>query len=303
MRLVFSSAFLLAAGAAVPWTARVTILCFLASYLVALGLEVWRMFRSRPVLWVLALAMGGAGLIAQTIYLAVQQPALVWQSGWMLFTAWILAIFYLAGSLHHPRLAWGVFVLPVILGLVGLAVLGDRLDPPPSTARFLLVDWISFQTVHAALLLLGSIGLCVGFVASLMYLIQAHRLKAKLPPNQGMKLLNLERLEAMNRRAVTWAFPLLTLGMLIGAVLMFVDRLPGWSDPRVWATVILWLAVALLLYVRYGLHLRGRQLAVLTIVAFGLLLGCLSLSHPVGKGSGKERPDGIGEYRTGRPLP
>jgi len=299
MQLVFSSALLLAAGSAAPWTARVTILCFLASYLVALGLEVWRMFRPRPVLWVLALTMGCAGLVAQTIYLAVQQPALVWQFGWMLFTAWILTIFYLAGSLHHPRLAWGVFVLPVILGLVGLAVLGDVLDPPPDSARFLLVGWISFQSVHAALLFLGSIGLCVGFVASLMYLIQAHRLKAKIPPSQGMKLLNLERLEAMNRRAITLAFPLLTLGMVIGAVLMFVDQLPGWTDPRVWATCILWLAVALLLYVRYGLHLRGRQLAVLTIVAFGLLLGCLSLSHPVGQGSGKERPDGPGRIGQG----
>jgi ABC-type transport system involved in cytochrome c biogenesis permease subunit len=98
----------------------------------------------------------------------------------------------------------------------------------------------------------------------------------------------------MNRRAVTLAFPLLTVGMLIGAVLMFVDHLPGWTDPRVWATVILWLAVALLLYVRYGLHIRGRRLAVLTIVAFVLLLGCLSLSHPVGQGSGKERSDGTG---------
>ncbi len=302
MSVVFSSVLFLAAAIAGPWTGRVTVLCFLASYLVALGLELWRLFRPRPVLWVLALAMGAAGLVAQTIYLAVQQPALVWQFGWMLFTAWILAIFYLAGSLHHPRLAWGVFVLPVILGLVGLAALAGALDPrdtPPS----LLKSWMPFQVVHVALLFLGGIGLSVGFVASLMYLIQAHRLKAKLPPGRGLKMLNLERLEEMNRRAVVLAFPMLTLGMLIGMVLMFVDRLPGWSDPRVWATLILWLAVALLLYVRYALHLRGRQVAVLTIVAFGLLLGCLSLAHPLGQGSGKEKSEGSGRVEVAGDLP
>lgn len=270
-----------------------TVVCFLASYLVALGLEIWRLFRPRPILWVLALLTGGAGLVAQTIYLTVQQPPLVGQFGWMLFTAWILAIFYLGGSLHHSQLAWGVFVLPVIIGLVGLAALGGALDPPES-GGLLLENWTPFQLVHVALLFLGGIGMCVGFVASLMYLIQAHRLKAKVPLRHGLKLLNLERLEEMNRRAVTLSFPLLTLGMLIGLGLMFVKGLSGWTDPRIWAALIFWLAVGLLLYVRYGLHLRGRQVAVWTIVVFALLLGCLSLSHPVGQGSAREKPDGLG---------
>ena len=43
--------------------------------------------------------------------------------GWMLILAWVLAVFYLYGSIHHRRLAWGVFVLPLVLGLVGLSAL------------------------------------------------------------------------------------------------------------------------------------------------------------------------------------
>jgi ABC-type transport system involved in cytochrome c biogenesis permease subunit len=292
---VFDATLLASTDVPTPWTARVTVVCFLASYLLALGLEVWHLWRPRPVFWVLALAAGSAGLVAQTIYLAVQQPPLAWQFGWMLFTAWILTIFYLFGALHHSRLAWGVFVLPVILVLVALGALGSFLDPPPRDLRFLTVDWLSFQTVHATLLFLGTIGVCVAFLASLMYLIQAHRLRAKMLPGQGLKLLSLERLEEMNRRAITLAFPLLTIGMLIGAVLMFVERLPGWADPRVISFFVLWLALAVLLYLRYGYHLRGRQVALLTILAFGLLLCCLTLSHPVGQGAsppgreGKER--------------
>src|SRR5438105_1463679 len=97
---------------------RVTIVCFFASYGVALALEVWRLFRPMPGLRWLSLGFGGAGLLAHTIYLAVQRPPLTWQFGLLLFLAWVLAIFYLYGSLHHARFAWGIFVLPLILGLV-----------------------------------------------------------------------------------------------------------------------------------------------------------------------------------------
>ncbi len=280
-----ASLFPLALASAEPWTGRVTVVCFLASYLLALGLEVWYLFQRRPVLWVLALAAGAAGLMAQTIYLAVQRPPLAWQFGTMLFVAWVLTVFYLVGSLHHGRQAWGIFVLPVILGLVGLGVVGTLIDPPPADApRHLLMGWMSPRGVHALLLVMGAIGVCVGFVASLMYLIQAQRLKAKLPPSKGLRLLNLERLEEMNRRAVTIAFPLLTLGMGIGAVLMFAESKPDWTDPRVLSATVAWMAVAVLIYLRYGRHVRGRQAAFLTILAFALLVGCLSLSHPVSQG-------------------
>jgi ABC-type transport system involved in cytochrome c biogenesis permease subunit len=86
----------------------------------------------------------------------------------------------------------------------------------------------------------------------------------------------------MNRRAITFAFPLLTVGVLIGAVLMYrdADTLVGWYDPRVLTTLLLWLALAVMLYVRHGLHLAGRQVALLTIFTFALFVVCLLLAHP-----------------------
>jgi ABC-type transport system involved in cytochrome c biogenesis permease subunit len=245
------------------------------------------LLRPRPALRWLSLGFGAAGLLAQTIFLAVRRPPLAWQFGWMLFLAWILAVFYLYGSLHHRRLAWGVFVLPLILSLVGIATF---LGPPPAgvEARPEMRGEVPayWGWTHAALLLMAAVGVCVGFLASLMYLFQAYRLRAKLPPGKGLKLLSLERLEAMNRRAVNLAFPLLTAGMLLGAILMtqVADQLAGWSDPRVLSTLVLWLTFVVLLALRYGYHLRGRPAAVLTIVAFVLLLCCITLSHPVGQG-------------------
>lgn len=263
---------------------RVTIFCFLASYAIALALEVVHLVRPRPGVRWLSLAFGGAGFLAHSIYLAVQLPPLAWQFGLLLFLAWVLAIFYLYGSLHHSRLAWGVFVLPLLIGLVGLAA---AFGPAPADERpdgivRLPQYWV---VAHVTLLLLAAVGVCVGFLASLMYLIQAHRLRAKTLPGQGIKLLNLERLEDMIRRAIILAFPLMTAGVAIGAILTLksTDPVASWTDPRVIGTGILWVAFALLIYLRYGFHLRGRKLAVLTIFTFVLLVGCLALAHPLGQ--------------------
>src|SRR5262249_27068597 len=158
------------------------------------------------------------------------------------------------------RLAWGLFVLPVVLGLVAL---GLAFGSPPQDQKGLWRDELQsahrlWAPVHAVLLLLATVGVSVGFLASVMYLVQARRLRTKTPPGRGLRLLSLERLEAMNRRAILLAFPLLTAGVLAGAVLIVrgSDSV-GWTDPRVLSTLVLWLAFAVLLYLRLGHHLRG----------------------------------------------
>jgi ABC-type transport system involved in cytochrome c biogenesis permease subunit len=264
---------------------RVTTLCFFASYGLALALEVLYLWIGRPIIRALTLLSAAAGLLAHTIYLYSHQPPLIWQFSWLLFVAWILAVFYLCGAIHHRRESWGVFVLPLVLGLLGLGLLFGK---PPGGTRGL---WQSdaqvspWAPVHAVLILLASVGVCVGFLASLMYLYQAHRLRTKAPPGQGLRLLSLERLEAMNRRAIVLAFPLLTAGMLTGVFLLIEGSgSVTWTDPRVLGTVILWLVFVLLFYLRYGYHLRGRQVALMTILTFLLLICCLALSHSFREG-------------------
>src|SRR5262249_52339772 len=141
------------------------IFCFAASYAVALALDVLYQFRPRPVVRLLSVGFGAAGLLAHTLYLAAQRPALAWQFGWMLFLAWILAIFYLYGTLHHGRLAWGVFVLPLVLGLVGLAAAFGRPEGSPRQAvpsgGWSVQDDRFWALLHAALLFLAAVGLCV----------------------------------------------------------------------------------------------------------------------------------------------
>src|SRR5262245_37565585 len=163
---------------------HITLVCFGASYALALVLEIVRPLRPLPILRVLSLVAVGAGLVAHTLFvvhtffLAPLTPKLASPFGSLLFLAWILAVFTLYGSLHHPKIAWSVFVLPVVLGLVGLAwVFGPNVLVTPS--------WdgeVIWSVVHGVILLLAAVGVCVGFVASVMYLVQAHRLREKTPP-------------------------------------------------------------------------------------------------------------------------
>jgi ABC-type uncharacterized transport system permease subunit len=265
---------------AMPALGNVSILCFAASYSAALALEVWHLVSPRPILRYVGLAFGAAGLLAQLLFVHAQSLSLASPSGSLLFLALILAVFYLYGSVHHHNLAWGLFVLPLVLALVGLAVLIHEPAVSNETAGRWSRFWGAF---HGVLVLLAAVGVCVGFIASVMYLVQVRRLRAKVPPGQGVRLLSLERLEAMNRRAILWSFPLLTAGLLVGVALQIHTNtlLDGWDSPRILSALGLWVVFAILLYLRYGVHARGRQVALLTMLAFALLLFVLvSPNHP-----------------------
>jgi|SRR5205807_1923951 len=265
------------------WTERVTIFWFAASYAVALVLELVLLFRQRTALRYLATFCGAAGLLAHTLYLVAQRVPLASQAGTLLFLAWILATFYFYGSIHHRRLAWGLFVLPVVIGLIALTQVFDHagVNVSSSPQFFPIAPAEFWRLLHIGLFLLAAVGVSVAFLASVMYLVQAQRLKVKTLPGQGVRLLNLERLENMNRRGIIWAFPLLTIGLIVGLVQMTQEgvQLQGWADPRILSTTVLWIVFVIVLYLRYGIRLGGRRVAFLTIMAFALLLVTLVTSH------------------------
>lgn len=269
----------------------ITHACFGLSYLVAFVLEIVRLFWPGSGWRVAALAFGAAGLFAQTVFITFHQPTPAAPYGSLLLLAWVLALFYLYGTVHYAKQAWAVFVLPVVIGLVGLslALTATASDAAPVD----LLAWVSGErfwgAVHGALLLFASVGVSVGFLASVMYLIQARRVRNKVNPARVVPMLSLERLERMNRRAVNIAFPLLTVGLLVGSLLLRNDHdaAENWLSLKVLSTGGLWVAFLVLLYLRYGAYVPGRRLAICSIVAFGLLLVALAASHPFVPGEGR----------------
>ena len=244
--------------------------------------------RTAGLLW------GVAGLFAHSVYLLLRHPTPASPEGSLLGVAWVLAVFYLYGTIHHARQAWAVFVLPVVLGLVGLSLLYT--GKPTAGAVGPMPSWVigerAWGAAHGVLLLLAAVGVSVGFLASVMYLVQAGRLRAKRNLAGGLKMLSLERLEAMNRHAVNAAFPLLTAGLLMGLVLLRQgqDIVENFLTLKILGTVGLWAVFGVLLYLRYGANVSGRRLAFGTIAAFALLVPVLASAHPYAQAAVRGTP-------------
>jgi len=269
----------------------VTHACFGLSYLVAFLLELARLVWPRAGRgWrVAALGFGAAGVLAHTFYIVVHQPSPATPDGSLLLLAWVLAFFYLYGTLHHAQQAWrAVFVLPLVTGLVGLSYL--LIQSGEASPAIDVPAWLSGErfwgALHGTLILLAAVGVSVSFLASVMYLIQARRLRNKFNPGRVVPMLSLERLETMNRRALNLAFPLLTAGLLVGLLILKHghDLGDNWLSVKVLSTAGLWVVFLVLLYLRYGAHVPPRRLAILSIGAFGLLLVALATAHPFAMG-------------------
>lgn len=259
------------------WLQNVSLDCFGLSYLIAFAVELGRLRWPRPGARYVGWALGVTGLFAHTVFLSIRHPTPATAYGALLAVAWVLAIFYLYGAIHHARQAWSIFVLPLILVLVGVAFLAGAHEELTldNGARV-------WGSIHGLFLLLAAVGVSVGAVASAMYLIQARRLRLKQLPLGRIKMLSLDRLEAMNRRAVNLAFPFLTVGLLLGAVLLrhYHDFADNWMSVKFLGSIGLWIVCLLLLYLRYAATLPGRRLALLTLGTFGLLLLVLVAGHP-----------------------
>ena len=260
---------------------RITITCFAASYGVALALEVSRLFFRAPVRVAVSAGFTIAGLVAQLAYLVVRAvdetatgtPLSNWYD-WTLIVSWVLATCYLVLLLRRPQAAFGLFVLPLVLALIAIAVwVLEPNQPPSSDARSL------WATIHGMSLLVGTVSVLTGFAAGVMYLAQSYRLKHKLPPRQGFQLPSLEWLNKLNERSLLVSTLLLAFGFLSGIVLnIYVHGQEAggvpWSDPIVWTSALLfsWVLIATIFNLVYKPARLGKKVAYLTVANFCFLL-------------------------------
>jgi hypothetical protein len=263
---------------------RVEIICFAASYAIALALELTRLFYRSALRGVLIAAFVGAGLFAQTLFLVHRSrlTAVPLSSAfdWYLMAGWGLVVIYLYLWRYHAKSPMGLFILPLVLLLIaaGTFLAGREPFAVNVASRY-------WGSLHGAFLLLGTISVMAGFVAGVMYLIQAYRLKHKRPPLKLLQLPSLEWLAQFNARAIVLSLIMLTVGVLSGTVLNVinhgrkVDELP-WNDPVVLTSALTvgWLFVMVVFALVYKPARQGRKVAYLTVASFVLLVVSLSAS-------------------------
>ena len=275
---------------------RITTFCFVASYAVALSLEVFGLagrLRGRMGEFVgssrrlAAISFAAAGLFAHSAFLTIQArdqaTPLSSAADWYLIAALLLALVYLLATLASPRWALGVFLLPIVLILVGVSHTASTEPFAPERAS------LFWGQLHGWLLILATVTVCIGFTAGLMYLVQSWRLKQKLPPKLGFGLPSLEWLEKTNARALATSVWLVAGGFISGLVLSIlknreVDEYRLWADPVVLSltAMLVWLIVAEVFRIVYPPARRGRKVAYLTVASFLFLVITLTSLTVVG---------------------
>ncbi len=122
---------------------------------------------------------------------------------------------------------------------------------------------------HIGVATLGVAAMFLGFGASILYLIQERRLKSKQPGRFLRRLPSLMSCDQIGHLALLWAFPLLTLAIVTGAVWSASARAFYWLSSGMETFALLaWSILAVILFARLIRGWRGRKAAYLTIVAF-----------------------------------
>jgi cytochrome c-type biogenesis protein CcsB len=182
------------------------------------------------------------------------------------FLAFSLAILYLLLDRRHVLAVLGAVIAPLASLLVAVSVLvsSGATELPPA----LRSAWLP---IHVTLAFLGNAVFALAFATSLIYVFEDNRLKAKRPGRRRL-LPSLERLDDLNHRLLSWGFPLLTLGIVTGAVWAHFAWGEFWSwEARETWSLVTWSLYAILLHGR-SVGWRGRRAATLTIFGFAVLL-------------------------------
>ncbi|SHI96500.1 cytochrome c-type biogenesis protein CcsB [Malonomonas rubra DSM 5091] len=184
------------------------------------------------------------------------------------FFAWCLVLLYLLLDLRFRLSVMGAFAAPVaFLLMVGSAFSPDmvvQLNP-------MLRSWLF--PVHIAFAFLGNAAFALSFGAGVMYLIQDRMLKSKRFNGIYQLLPSLDTLDKVNYTCLSVGFPLMTLGIISGAVWANTVWGTYWSwDPKETWALITWFLYAGLLHGRLTVGWRGRRAAIYAIIGFMFLL-------------------------------
>jgi len=183
--------------------------------------------------------------------------------------AFALMVLFMIVRVRYKTTSHGMFVFPLAFFLTFASIIARRplhLEDISPVFR----SWWLFA--HIALIFTGYAALFLSFGASLLYLLQASRLKSKNPgPREGLasRLPALEVLDEIGYRALLLGFPFMTLGLVMGAVVAQARfGSTYFTDPKVMLSLLMWAVYMVLLYTRWSSGWRGRRAAYLATFAF-----------------------------------
>ncbi len=198
------------------------------------------------------------------------------------FTALIAVGAYLLLRERLRLYALGAFVAPIALTfLIGAQFVGTSSEAVHGVSRSLLMLHIAANVLGVGLFLIAGAAGCV-------YLVQERRLRQKKRVSSlGSRLPPLDSLDRTTHRLLLAGFPLLTFGVVTGAV--FTHQLTSENSAeflRSFLGYATWLLLGGVLVLRKTSSFRGRKTAYGTIVGVVCMLLVMLLYVVRAKGGG-----------------
>lgn len=214
----------------------------------------------------------------------------------LLFLAWSLMALYLFLETKINSNLIGAIILPIILLLTGFAdlTLPIEMQKASPLVPALQSNWLM---MHVSLMMLSYATLIIGSLLCILYLVLTSRKTSKenlitsaelsdpqlvlrentLLPNLNLRTQQknnsltklLDNIDNLSYRIISFGFPLLTIGIIAGAVWANEAWGAYWSwDPKETWALITWLVFASYLHARIVKGWEGKQSAILGTAGF-----------------------------------
>ncbi|MCL2882188.1 MAG: cytochrome c biogenesis protein [Coriobacteriia bacterium] len=206
----------------------------------------------------------------------------------LVLIAWVLVLVYFAIEYLFRFKLYGSVLIPIsavllFIAEVSAAVGGSVGAVAPAHVSAQVNNTVI--TFHVLLIIIASVLLLIGAVASVLYLYRDHQLRTHKVSVLSRRLPALGNLERLASRLITIALPIYFAAQILGITRAIADRVNGWFfDPR-----IMFSGVVLVVFIVYGvLYHRQKTSGVVTAwIAVGgglcvVVLMILARALPVG---------------------
>lgn len=261
----------------------------LGLYIVATVLYAYQFLLRRPVTAWWARFCVGAGWICQTVSIGlhsvVTHGTQMTGGNSLVLVSWVLVLVYFIVEHVIKIRIYGTFLIPLAVILLIIAQLMNLGGPVGLTAAQVkqLGSWR--VGIHVGLIFLANVGFLVNAASSAFYLIQDAQLKRRRTTPIFRKLPSLAQTQKIARRAVVYAFPAYTAGIVLGIIRAIETDVSGWwQDPRIMLSGIVWLIYGTYLVLVYRREISARTASWISLAGFAvvLVIGILARTVPVG---------------------
>lgn len=243
--------------------------CYIAS---TLGYQGYVLFQKRPVYRAASILLW-MGFLSHTGVIALQYfegghiPVHNLHESLSTF-GWAVVGVFLILQIKFHLMVLGALVAPLVTLLV---VIASILPGPPVELDPLFKGL--WRTFHVGTIIVGNAAFAIAFLVGILYLIQENAIKEKKRGFFFRRLPSLSLLDSMGYSCLIVGFPMLTFGLVTGAIYAQMVHGRFWSwDPKEIFAGITWLVFAALLHERLAVGWQGRRAAIMTIVGFVILL-------------------------------